>query len=150
MKTLYDPDDTAEIQQRLAALTSDRQPLWGRMNVGQAMAHCVVGLESATGERVIPRQMIGRLLGRLVKPLAIGDDKPLKRNSPTAPDFRIAGNRDFEVERARLAALIDRFAAAGPGGCTTHPHAFFGPMTPQEWAVLNYKHLDHHLRQFNA
>jgi hypothetical protein len=150
MKTLFNPSDTAEIQQRLAALTSDRQPLWGKMNVGQAMAHCVVGLESATGERVIPRQMIGRLIGRLVKPMAVGNDKPLQRNSPTAPDFRIAGDRDFEAERARLAALIDRFATAGPGGCTTSPHAFFGPMTPQEWAILNYKHLDHHLRQFNG
>lgn len=150
MRTLYNPNDTAEIQQRLAALTSDRQPLWGKMNVGQAMAHCVVGLESATGEREIPRQLIGRWLGPLVKPLVLGNDKPMQRNSPTAPDFRIAGHRDFAVERARLAALIERFATAGPGGCTTRPHAFFGPMTPQEWAILMYKHLDHHLRQFNG
>jgi hypothetical protein len=150
MKTLYNADDTAEIQQRLAGLTSDRQPLWGKMNVGQAMAHCAVGLESATGEREIPRQLIGRLLGRLVKPLALGNDKPMQRNSPTAHEFRIAGDRDFDVERAYLAALIDRFATAGPGGCTTCPHAFFGPMTPQEWAILMYKHLDHHLRQFSA
>jgi hypothetical protein len=46
--------------------------------------------------------------------------------------------------------LIDRFAAAGPQGCTTHPHAFFGSLTPDEWAILMYKHLDHHLRQFGA
>jgi hypothetical protein len=150
MKNLYDANDTAEIQQRLAALTSDRPPLWGKMNAGQTMAHCVVGLEAATGEREIPRRLIGRLLGRLVKPLALGNDKPMQRNSPTAPEFVIAGNRDFAAERARLAALVDRFAAAGPGGCTTRPHAFFGPMTPQEWAILMYKHLDHHLRQFNA
>jgi len=50
----------------------------------------------------------------------------------------------------RLAGLIDRFAAGGPAGCTQHPHSFFGPLTPDEWAILMYKHLDHHLRQFGV
>jgi hypothetical protein len=49
-----------------------------------------------------------------------------------------------------MRALIDRFAAAGPAGCTTHPHAFFGRLTPDEWAILPYKRLDHHLRQFGV
>jgi LPS sulfotransferase NodH len=46
--------------------------------------------------------------------------------------------------------LIDRFASGGPAGCAQHPHSFFGPLTPAEWAELNYKHLDHHLRQFGV
>jgi hypothetical protein len=25
-----------------------------------------------------------------------------------------------------------------------------GKMTPEEWAILMYKHLDHHLRQFGV
>ena len=29
-------------------------------------------------------------------------------------------------------------------------HPFFGAMTSEEWSVLMYKHLDHHLRQFGA
>jgi LPS sulfotransferase NodH len=49
-----------------------------------------------------------------------------------------------------LRGLIDRFAAAGPQGCTKNPHSFFGRLTPQEWATLMYKHLDHHLRQFGV
>ena len=31
-----------------------------------------------------------------------------------------------------------------------NPHSFFGRLTPEEWAVLMYKHVDHHLRQFGA
>jgi len=50
----------------------------------------------------------------------------------------------------RLRESIDRFAAAGPGICTTHPHFFFGPLTPVEWATLMYQHLDHNLRQFQV
>ena len=64
--------------------------------------------------------------------------------------MRVGDERDLETEKRRLARLIDRFAANGPSGCTTHPHTFFGHLTPQEWAVLSYKHLDHHLRQFGA
>ena len=93
---------------------------------------------------------IGYVFGRLVKPLALGDDKPMKRNAPTAPSFVVDDERDLAAERAKLVALIDRFAAAGPAGCTSHPHAFFGRLTPQEWSVLMYKHLDHHLRQFGV
>ena len=52
--------------------------------------------------------------------------------------------------RERLLDWLDRFSAGGPAACTTQPHCFFGPMTPQEWATIGYKHLDHHLRQFNA
>ena len=150
MKNLFTAADTAEIQQRLATLTSNRPALWGRMNAGQAMAHCAIALEAATGDREIKRVFIGRVLGRLVKPLALGDDKPMKRNSPTAKEFIMSGEHDFDVERARLSGLIDRFSTGGAAGCTTRPHAFFGPMTPDEWAVLMYKHLDHHLRQFGA
>ena len=51
-------------------------------------------------------------------------------------------------EKKRLAALVERFSKGGRAGCTTHPHPFFGALTPDDWGVLTYKHLDHHLRQF--
>ena len=86
----------------------------------------------------------------VVKRLAIGNDQPIRRNTPTSPDLVVADERELESERRRLDRLIDRFAAAGPAGCTTHPHSFFGRLAPREWAVLMYKHLDHHLRQFGA
>jgi len=120
------------------------------MMPAQVMAHCAVALESATGQRQIKRVFIGRLIGPLVKRLALSDDKPMVRNSPTAKELLVTDQRDFDVERARLAALVDQFASAGPAGCTTRPHAFFGPLTPDEWGALMYKHLDHHLRQFGA
>jgi hypothetical protein len=82
--------------------------------------------------------------------MALRESEPMRRNSPTAKELVVNGDRDFETERKRLSGLIDRFAAAGSAGCTAHPHAFFGSLTPDEWAVLMYKHLDHHLRQFGA
>jgi hypothetical protein len=150
MKNLYEPATAKEIKDRLAQLTPESQRLWGKMNPAQAEAHCAIGMEWAVGDAVPPRMFIGRLLGVIVKPLALGDDKPMRRNSPTAPSLVIAGQRDLDAERQRLYKLIDRFAAAGPAGCTRHPHSFFGKLTPDEWAILMYKHLDHHLRQFGV
>jgi hypothetical protein len=82
--------------------------------------------------------------------MALGNDEPVRRNTPTVRDLVVADDRELGPERQPLCGLIDRFAAAGPAGCTTHPHSFFGPRTPREWAVLMYKHLDHHLRQFGV
>jgi hypothetical protein len=107
-------------------------------------------MEWAVGDKKPPRMFVGRVLGVIVKPLALKDDAPMRKNSPTSPDLVIADARDLARERERLCGLIDRFVAAGPAGCTRHPHSFFGRMKPEEWAVLMYKHLDHHLRQFGV
>ena len=120
------------------------------MSAPQAVAHCAMGIELALGDRRPPRMMIGRIIGRVIRPLALGNDEPMRRNSPTVPSMVVADERELAAERERLLTLIDRFAAAGPAGCTTHPHSFFGRMTPDEWAILMYKHLDHHLRQFRV
>jgi hypothetical protein len=150
MKNLFDAATAEEVKARLENLRPDSRRLWGTMNAAQAVAHCAAGLELAVGDRRPPRKLVGRIIGGLVKPMALGNDEPMRRNTPTVKDLVVKDERDLGTERERLRALIDRFAAAGPEGCTTHPHSFFGRLTPQEWAVLMYKHLDHHLRQFGV
>jgi hypothetical protein len=150
MKDLFDPSVGAELKTRLRLLRAENERQWGKMNAAQAVAHCVGGLEQALGDRRPPRMPVGRFFGWAIKRLALGNDAPMRRNSPTVPELVVADTRDLDVERARLLALIDRVAAGGPASCTTHPHSFFGRLTPQEWGVLMYKHLDHHLRQFGV
>jgi Protein of unknown function (DUF1569) len=150
MKNLFEPTRAAQLTDRLERLRPDSPRLWGKMTAPQAMAHCAVALEWALGDTLPPRMLVGRIIGGFVKQMAIGNDDPIRRNSPTAPGLRIVDERDFATERTQLRRLIDRFAAGGPGGCTTHHHSFFGRLTPDEWAVLMYKHVDHHLRQFGA
>lgn len=150
MKNLYDPARVAEIKARLASLRSDSARLWGKMDAPQAVAHCAVAMEWALGETRPPRLLMARIAGRIVKPFVFRDDGPMRPNSPTSPDLIIKDGRDLIHERDLLCARIDRFFAGGPSACTTHPHPFFGHLTPEEWAVLMYKHLDHHLRQFGV
>jgi hypothetical protein len=150
MKNLFEPARAAELAERIERLRPDSPRQWGTMTAPQALAHCAVALEWAVGDTVAPRMMIGRVLGPFVRRLAVRNDDPMAKNAPTAPELRIADERELATEQARLVRLIDRFCTGGPGRCTTNPHSFFGRMTPDEWAVLMYKHVDHHLRQFNA
>ncbi len=150
MKNLYDPAVTNEVKARLEKLTADSPRQWGTMTPAQAAAHCSASIDMAFGTLRPPRKFIGRVLGPLIKPLVLRDNEPMRRNSPTIDGLIVRDDRDLEAERARLHNLIDRFAAGGPAACTTHPHAFFGSLTPEQWSILMYKHLDHHLRQFGA
>jgi hypothetical protein len=148
MKNLFEAARVEEVKQRIAQMRPDSERQWGKMNPAQALAHCSAAMEMALGEKVPPRILIGRLLGRLAKKSMIVNEKPMPRNSATDKSLVVKDERDFAVERQRLREFIDRFAAGGPGVCTKHPHFFFGPLTPVEWAALMYQHLDHHLRQF--
>ena len=94
--------------------------------------------------------MIGRLIGGVIKPKALGDDAPLRRNVPTIKELVMLDERNLNKERGQLLIIIDRFAAGGRAGCTSHPHSFFGRLAQEEWALLMCKHLDHYLRQFGA
>ena len=53
------------------------------------------------------------------------------------------------MQREVVVELIERFAAAPPAQfADVHPS--FGRMRPGDWDVLQYRHLDHHLRQFGC
>jgi hypothetical protein len=150
MKNLFDVALAHQIKQRIDRLRIDSERQWGTMTVAQTMSHCGSGLEMALGEIRPPRALIGRLIGSAIKPKVVGNDEEFRRNSGTVHELIVSGERNLDAERVRLCSLIDRFVSGGPSVCTTHPHPFFGPLTPGEWAVLMYKHLDHHLRQFGV
>ncbi len=113
------------------------------------LAHCAITMEMATGQRHLPRVFIGRIVGPMVKSSFLGP-KPFSKNSPTDKSFLIKDQRNFDAEKERLLILVKQFAEGSEAKCTTHPHAFFGKLTPTEWATIMYKHLDHHLTQFGA
>jgi hypothetical protein len=149
-KNLFTAATVEEVKERMAQLRPDSERKWGKMNPAQMLAHCLATMDMAMGKITPPRILIGRLLGPLAKKSLIVNGTPMRRNSMTERSCLITDERDFPAERQRLRESIDRFATGGPGVCTKHPHFFFGPLTPAEWAVLMYQHLDHHLRQFGV
>ena len=150
MKNLYEAATAKEIRERIARLGPGNQRQWGKMSAAQAMAHCSTVMEWAVGDKTEPRMFLGRIFGPIVKSKALKDEAPMPRNAPTAKSLVVKAEHDLGKECARLSALVERFASAGPQACTKNPHTFFGKLTPEEWSQLMYKHLDHHLRQFAA
>ena len=153
VKNLFDSSLTEDTKQRIMELHHHSQRLWGNMTVAQTLAHCTSALEMAMGV-INPKRAAfpANVMGLLIKPLVFGNDKSIRRNSPSSPELFSADDAkcDFERERDCLIAAIDRFANKGAGCCFQHPHPFFGPLKPQQWAILMYKHIDHHLRQFGV
>ena len=149
MSSLFDAGQNAAALQRIETLHAEARPLWGEMGPAQMLAHCSVGLELAMGRRTMKRMLLGRILGGLVKRGALGE-KPFRKGLPTAPDFVVRNERDFDAEKARLQGLVQAFQAGGAAVLTQAPHPFFGSMTPEQWDVLMWKHLDHHLSQFDV
>lgn len=150
MKNLFEATTVAEIKGRIGKLTPNSQRQWGKMTAAQAMEHCSRTMEWAVGDTREPQSLIGRIVGPMVKSRMLRDERQMGRNMPTAKTLVVQDDRDLAKECVRLSGLVDRFCAGGPQRCTTNPHAFFGKLTPEEWAQLMYKHLDHHLRQFGV
>jgi len=150
MKNLFDTASAAQIKERIRRLEPSSQRQWGKMSAAQAVAHCATTMEWAVGDKNEPRAFLGRLFGPLAKSRVLKDEAPMGRNMPTAKTLVVADERELAKESERLCALIDRFSTGGPQGCTKHAHTFFGQLTPDEWARLMFKHLDHHLRQFGV
>ncbi len=146
-ESLFNPADREALSHRLAALEPQSQRLWGKMDPAQMLDHCSRCFEAATGDRPMRQVFLGRLLTPFIRGMVLGR-KPFSRNSPTDPTFVVSDARDFDLERTRLATVLDRFVQRGPESAAKATHAFFGKLNGEEWGRLMYKHMDHHLRQF--
>jgi hypothetical protein len=149
MNNLFNEADVSEMLKRIEKLNPDSQRQWGKMNVAQMLAHCNVSLETAMGQNFIKRLFIGRIIAPFLRSAVLGE-KPFGKNSPTDKSYIFKDNREFGEEKTKTIASIKKFFEGGPTQCTTQPHPFFGKFTPDEWAIFQWKHLDHHLRQFGV
>ena len=149
MKNLFDKDCYDEISRRLNTLTPASQRQWGKMDAAQMLAHCKAAFTVPLSDKKIPRSFLGLLVGWMVK-AKLYNDSPWKKNLPTAPNFIIKGERDFEKEKQELFGLISQFYNGGPANVGKFPHPMFGAYTSEQWGQSMYKHLDHHLRQFGV
>lgn len=149
MKNLFEREAVDEVIARIDKLQPVTQRQWGKMDVAQMMAHCSAAFDMASGRLNAPRNLIGRLVGPLVRPIYT-NEKPFSRNNPTDPKLVVSDQRDFLLEQEQLKLKLRQFHEGGETECTRNPHPFFGTLTPQQWSRGMYKHMDHHLRQFGV
>ncbi len=150
MKSIFTKKVTDEVVGRINNLTTETQPQWGKMNVAQMMAHCSVSYEGVyTDKHPKPNGFTKFILKLLVKKQVVSE-KPYPKNGRTAPQFLITDERNFEAEKKRLIDYIVKTQELGEAHFDGKESHSFGKLTKQEWNNLFYKHLDHHLTQFDV
>jgi hypothetical protein len=148
MSTLFDVTTSREVLRRLEAFPPDAARQWGSMTPAQMMEHTARVLELAMGQRGDGRQLfIGKVIGRFFFRKFVGPE-PFVKGAPTGTDYKIVEEPEFAATKRRLAGLIKQFQDRGPSLCEGQVHPFFGRMSADQWGVTQYKHVDHHLRQF--
>lgn len=150
MKNLFDPGVADEVKNRIHQLSNRSTPLWGKMNVSQMMAHCVKPMQVALGEISLKKAgFLKRIMGRMIKAVVVSP-KPYKPNLPTDPGFvTVTDAVEFETARQELLATFERYMQ-NQDRVADIPHPFFGKLTKHECGLSQFKHLDHHLRQFGV
>ena len=146
MKTLFDSATRSELIERIHKLNKNSQPQWGKMNVYQMIKHCTKWEDMLLGKTIYKQSLLGRIVGKF----ALKDmmkDEPVKPNLPTVPSFKISGNGDAAAAKAEWLTLLAEYNDRKPAGFV---HPFFGQLTAEQAGQMAYKHINHHLRQFNC
>ena len=146
MRTIFDKTTRDEIINRIHSIDQNSAAQWGKMNVSQMLRHCTKWDEMALGKKKYKQAFIGKLFGKMGLKNILKDET-LKKNLPTVPSFKIKENIDFTEEKKKWIRLLDEYEHYSNDGLI---HPFFGAMTKEQTGYLVYKHIDHHLRQFNV
>lgn len=150
MKNIFEEKITSEVINRIESLSSDSKANWGKMNVDQMLAHCNVTYEMVYDNiHEKPKGLKKWLIKTFVKN-AVVSEKSYKKNGMTAPEFLIKNEKEFNKEKERLIAYLNKTQALGGEHFNNKESHSFGKLTTQEWNNMFYKHLDHHLSQFGV
>ncbi|MEL6810006.1 MAG: DUF1569 domain-containing protein [Bacteroidota bacterium] len=147
MKSLFNPEAYQEIRNRLNQLDENSQRQWGKMSHGQMVRHCQGPLNI-----MLEKNDYGLKPNWLVKVFfkkSLYSDKLWRKGLPTAKFLKETQERDFAKEKAHLEALLDEFHSQRERD-DWKPHPGFGDFTKEQWGKMQYKHLDHHFRQFGV
>ncbi|WP_329805254.1 DUF1569 domain-containing protein [Flavobacterium facile] len=148
MKSIFNKADNQEILTRINTLTPHSKALWGKMSVDQMLKHINDAILVSFNEKPLKVPFVFKILGRLMKGSVL--KKPeFTKNSPTAKEFKYEENFDFETIKNELISNFSRFQQ-GEQAITCKNHPFWGKMNGEDWNNLQWKHVDHHLRQFGV
>jgi Protein of unknown function (DUF1569) len=148
MKTILDKATRDDLIARINTLNESSTAQWGKMNVYQMVKHCRQWEEMVSGKIVCKQSFLGRLFGKMALKGMLKDESPLTRSTPTSPELKVNElNGDVAAEKKEWIALIGQNANFSN---TNFVRPFFGKMTTEQVGYLAYKHIDHHLRQFNS
>ncbi|MEW7279907.1 DUF1569 domain-containing protein [Aquimarina sp. 2201CG1-2-11] len=147
MKSLFTPETYVEIEKRINNLSNSSTASWGKMDVAQMLCHCKYPLKIALRNK--SPKIKPNILAKILFKKSMYNNRPWRKNLPTHPSLKITDQKVFDTEKTELLELVSSFYDER-NKKEWNPHPIFGTFTPQQWGQLQYKHLDHHLKQFNV
>ncbi|AZQ43638.1 DUF1569 domain-containing protein [Nonlabens ponticola] len=147
MKSFFEQQTYEELRARLQQIESSAQPEWGKMNAAQMFQHCQYPIQTALGKdkfNMKPNWIVKLLFKKMMY-----SEKPFKRNAPTPKVFQATDNYDFSSEKEKLDQWMQELWYDRDNE-DRRPHPVFGHFTKDQWGTLQWKHLDHHFRQFGV
>ncbi|MEO6346851.1 MAG: DUF1569 domain-containing protein [Aquaticitalea sp.] len=149
MKSLFDSDTHREVLRRIHQLDAQKQAKWGTMDVVKMLRHSQRPLEVANGTLVLKKpNPVMKLLFKVFKS-TMYNDTPWKKSMPTAKEFLVSDTDDFVTEKQRLIDQLNTFVKKSTN-LHWPEHPAFGKFKTDQWGKMQYKHIDHHLRQFGV
>ena len=147
--SIFNSADELKISARIANVQpiSDRQ--WGTMTPEEMCWHCRQQLEFILDPQ--PVKVLNTMFRfQPFKYLAIFVI-PWPKGSPTAPSLDVKKSNpqvgDMLTEKQKLLNALQQVLMKHDINAT---HPLFGELNKHYWGRLIWKHLDHHLRQFNC
>lgn len=115
------------------------------------LTHCDLVLQVALQKIELPRiHILLEAIGIVTKVEMYVFNNGIPRNMPTFQKLIVNFDCDFDESKTNLLKTLEEFQAACHHKKLPDSHRLFGNMTEKDWEFLEYKHLDHHLKQFNV
>jgi len=115
------------------------------------MRHCNYVLQVPLQKIELPEiNRLFAMIGKITKWEIQIFNNGIPRNMPTFQKLIINFDCDFEEEKENLLKTLDEYRICFENNNLPDHHVLFGTMKEKDWGFLEYKHLHHHLKQFNV
>ncbi len=150
-KSLHNRIYFEEIINRISNLHENSPRKWGQMSVAQMLKHCDLVLQVPLQKIEIPKiNALLETIGSVTKLEMQFFNNGIPRNMPTFQKLIVNFECDFEEARNNLLKRLDEYWKAFEKNDLPDHHSLFGKMKENDWGFLEYKHLNHHLKQFRV
>lgn len=149
MESIFEETTYTSVLERIEKIDETTERQWGKMSAAQMFCHCQFPLALALGRETLKKpNFLMKMVMKSFKS-SMYDDKLWKQGLPTVKRFRVTDDKILVEEKSKLTALVKDFHQE-KSKTSWEPHPAFGEFTHNQWGQMQYKHLDHHLRQFGV
>lgn len=153
IKNLRDEKVYLETVDRINAINDKSLRLWGTMNPHQMISHLTDQFELLKGEHdfKFKSSFTGMYIFKYLFLYMFKFPKAKVKIGKRYDKVLGGGSALTELQKDKEALLLElKKYFENPVVPESVNHPFFGPLTQEQWGIFAFKHIDHHLRQFNS